>query len=277
MWMKRYGWDAICRNGDGGEGTGGTSAGEASQGTATFDETDDGSGGGRGPGGQAAPGEPGANAPSPGSPNSQAPDPNTANVNDPMDFNNLDPIDRGVQLSLGSRSKGPPSGTSIGLAFSTAKTVGKAIDDFANSLGIETAAPPQGPSTGSEGGPESDFGESGNFDGVGFGGGNTGGDSAEPAASAPQRLARSVRSAGRNDAPASGAARTPAPAPSLDLPSSDIDDIRAELDAEREARRRRRRTTRQSTIVTGPLGVPGRPELLQPTAVAGVSRRLLGQ
>ncbi len=154
---------------------------------------------------------------------------------------------------------------------------GRAITGLIEGItGAKGQAPGQGPSTGSEGGPASDFGESGNFGGVGFGGGNTGGDGAvDNGASRP--LATSVQTAERQIANQLGRPAPPARAPALDLPSSNIDEIRAELEAEKDARRRRRRATRDSTIVTGPLGVPGQPELLFTRAIPGASRRLLGQ
>lgn len=91
-------------------------------------------------------------------------------------------------------------------------------------------------------------------------------------------LARAVRAAGV--APrVQGASRRLNPAPAPTVPAGPT---QADLDRERrvqsDERRRRasRRQGRESTIVTGPLGVFGPPQLLRPRAVPGASKRLLG-
>ena len=274
MWMKRYGWDAICRDSDGGGGgSGGTSAAEAAMGLGTFDETSGptgspgtGTGPGTGPGpsgGAPGPnvggsdrggsvGSGGSGGPGSASTASPAPEPESES----SVSRGLNAISRELNDPQGRVARGILGLISGPLGFvATIGAVGKGLaEEFGGSVGPPGAEP-------------------------GAAGAGPGGeaDEADRALIESRRFARSDRSVDRDGAPTQGVSRTPAPAPTFDLPSSDIDEIRAELDAEREARRRRRRTTRQSTIVTGPLGVPGRPELLQPTATAGASRRLLGQ
>ena len=92
-------------------------------------------------------------------------------------------------------------------------------------------------------------------------------------------LARSVRSAGVAPTPTPSASRrlTPTPGPTV-LTGPTQADLERERREESDARRRRaaRRQGRESTIVTGPLGVFGPPQLLQQRAIPGVSKRLLG-
>lgn len=92
------------------------------------------------------------------------------------------------------------------------------------------------------------------------------------------QLARSVRSAGVEPTP--GASRRLGPAaPAPTVPAGPTqEDLDRERREESDARRRRaaRRQGRQSTIVTGPLGLFGPPELLQARAIPGASKRLLG-
>lgn len=266
MWMKRYGWDAICRDSDG-EGSGGGSAENDIEAQAF----------GIGPVGPPEAEvdfslDPGFGLdPESEVDFSQDPGfglaPETDFSLDPS-FGLFDPAfdpeeeeeDRGSLRGAVSRTldkKKDPEEAIVGALLSVVApplgglfSLGQGLRGLAEEFG-GTVGPPDSPDS-----PDAPDG---------------------PGPDRQPPLARSVRPPRRNDVSGPGVPRSPAPAPPLDLPSSDIDEIRAELDAEREARRRRRRATRQSTIVTGPLGVMGRPELLRPTAIAGASRRLLGQ
>ena len=235
MWMRRFGWDAICRETDGDPGGG--------------------------------PGDIGGVQGALGAIGVDIGDVSQEQADAPSGVSGADVGlgGEGFSVSRGMAALQDPTAVAARTGLGLANPVLGAMAALGGFM--SGAAPP-----GEVGPPGAEPGEAG----AGPGGEA---DQADLTTSASDRLARSVRSAGVDQPGTGGGTQRQTPAPGPTVPTgptqADLDRERREA-AEERRRRAARRQGRQSTIVTGPLGVFGPPELLQPRAIAGASKRLLG-